>query len=470
MNAPANAPVSASSGIPADPPGGRRAVTVWGIGVAVYFVAVIFRTSLGVAGLDAADRFHVNASALATFSLLQLLVYAGMQIPVGLMVDRLGTKKVLTLGAVLFTVGQLGFALSPSYGTALAARALLGCGDAMTFISVLRLGTRWFPARRGPLMAQLAGLVGMAGNLVSTLVLAPVLHGVGWTAAFAGSAVAGLVVLVPLVLFLRDHPEGHGPAPRAVGAGAAGAAGVSGAAGASRGFVRRQIRESWAEPGTRLGLWVHFTTQFPAMVFLLLWGMPFLVEAQGLSRTTAGGLLTSVVASNMALGLVYGQIVGRRQSARIPLALGTVGLTALLWAAVLVHPGDRAPMWLLVTLCLVLGGCGPASMIGFDFARPANPAERQGTASGITNMGGFIASMTTLLTVGILLDATGDNYRIAFSTVFVLEAVGVLNILRLRPRALAREAARGRGSVPAQASEPVSRADALPEAAGREAS
>ncbi|MFD3777182.1 nitrate/nitrite transporter [Streptomyces sp. NPDC058612] len=426
---------SSSPQVVKDPPGGRRAVAVWSIGVAVYFVAVIFRTSLGVAGLDAADRFHVNASALSAFSLLQLLVYAGMQIPVGLMVDRLGTKKVLTLGAVLFTAGQLGFALSPSYGMALAARALLGCGDAMTFISVLRLGTRWFPARRAPLMAQLAGLVGMAGNLVSTLVLAPVLHGVGWVPAFAGSAVAGLVVLVPLVLFLRDHPEGYEPPPRErererePGKGA----------GASGGFVRRQITESWREPGTRLGLWVHFTTQFPAMVFLLLWGMPFLVEAQGLSRTTAGGLLTLVVASNMALGLVYGQLVGRRQSARLPLALGTVGLTATLWAAVLVHPGDRAPMWLLVTLCLVLGTCGPASMIGFDFARPANPAERQGTASGITNMGGFVATMTTLLAVGVLLDATGDNYRIAFSTVFALEALGVTRILRLRGRALARE-------------------------------
>ncbi|MET9319882.1 MFS transporter [Streptomyces sp. NPDC003038] len=432
-----------------DPPGGRKAVAVWSIGVAVYFVAVIFRTSLGVAGLDAADRFHVNASALATFSLLQLLVYAGMQIPVGLMVDRLGTKKVLTLGAVLFTAGQLGFALSPSYGMALAARALLGCGDALTFISVLRLGTRWFPARQGPLMAQLAGLVGMAGNLVSTLVLAPVLHGVGWVPAFAGSAVAGLIVLVPLVLFLRDHPEGHAPEPTARDGGGAG------------GFVRRQIAESWREPGTRLGLWVHFTTQFPAMVFLLLWGMPFLVEAQGLSRTTAGGLLTLVVASNMALGLVYGQIVGRRQSSRIPLALGTVGLTALLWAAVLVYPGDRAPMWLLVALCLVLGTCGPASMIGFDFARPANPAERQGTASGITNMGGFLASMTTLLVVGVLLDATGDNYRMAFSTVFVLQAVGIAQILRLRGRALSREGTL-RAPAPAPAAAPAAAAPPEP--------
>ncbi|MGW0773056.1 MFS transporter [Streptomyces sp. NPDC002835] len=410
--------------LPGDPPGGRRAAAVWGIGVAVYFVAVIFRTSLGVAGLDAADRFGVNASALSTFSILQLLVYAGMQIPVGLMVDRLGTKKVLTIGVVLFTVGQLGFALSPSYGTALAARALLGCGDAMTFISVLRLGSRWFPARRGPLIGQVAALFGMAGNLVSTLFIARMLHGMGWTATFAGSAAAGVLVLVLLSLFLSDHPEGHEPPP---------------ARHAGPAFVRKQIAASWREPGTRLGMWVHFTTQFPGMVFLLLWGMPFLVEAQGMSREGAGGLLTLVVLSNMLVGLVYGQVIARHHAARVPLALGTVGSTATLWAVTIAYPGGPAPMWLLVTLCTVLGACGPASMIGFDFARPANPPERQGTASGIVNMGGFIASMTTLLAVGLLLDATGGDYRIAFSSVFVLEALGVAQILRLRGRTARRE-------------------------------
>ncbi|MFJ4687747.1 nitrate/nitrite transporter [Streptomyces sp. NPDC088789] len=405
--------------MPGDPPGGRQAVAVWCIGVAVYFVAVIFRTSLGVAGLDAADRFDVNASALSTFSILQLLVYAGMQIPVGLLVDRLGTKKVLAIGAVLFTAGQLGFAFSPTYGTALASRALLGCGDAMTFISVLRLGTRWFPARRGPLIAQLAGLVGMAGNLVSTVALAPLLHGIGWTAAFAGSALAGVVVLVLLLLFLKDHPEGHEPEPVPH-------LGVA--------YVRRQIAASWREPGTRLGLWVHFTSQFPAMVFLLLWGLPFLVEAKGLSRGAAGGLLTLVVLSNMAVGLVYGQIIARHHGARLPLVLGTVAATAVLWALTLLWPGAQAPLWLLVVLCAVLGACGPASMIGFDFARPANPPQRQGTASGITNMGGFVASMTTLFAVGVLLDASGGDYGVAFSVVFLLQGLGVSQILRLRRR------------------------------------
>ncbi|MHC0429280.1 MFS transporter [Streptomyces sp. O3] len=403
-------------------------MAVWAIGVSVYFVAVTFRTSLGVAGLDAADRFQVNASALSTFSILQLLVYAGMQIPVGLLVDRLGTKRVLTLGIVLFTTGQLGFALSPSYEMALAARALLGCGDAMTFISVLRLGNRWFPARRGPLVAQLAGLIGMGGNLVSTLVLSRLLHEVGWTAAFVGSSAAGLFVLVLTLLFLRDHPGGRHAPPPAPSARERGA-----------GFVRRQIADAWREPGTRMGLWTHFTTQFPMMVFTLLWGMPYLVEAQGLSRTAAGELLTLTVLSGMAIGLVYGQVIARHHAARTPLAVGTVGVTALVWAVTLGYPADTAPMWLLVTLCVTLGTCGPASMIGFDFARPANPPERQGTASGIVNMGGFTASMTTLLAVGLLLDATGDDYRVAFSSVFVLQALGITQILRLRRRAALRE-------------------------------
>ncbi|MBY8880573.1 MFS transporter [Actinacidiphila acidipaludis] len=403
--------------LPGDPPGGRRAVLVWGVGTLVYLVAVVHRTSLGVAGIDAAARFHIGASALSTFSILQVLVYAGMQIPVGLMVDRLGTRRVLMLGAVLFTTGQLAFALSHSYGMALTARAILGCGDAMTFVSVLRLGSRWFPARRGPLVAQGAALFGVAGNLVSTVALSRLLHSAGWTPTFLGTALGGALVLVLVALFLRDHPEGYAPPP-AQHAGAA--------------YVRRQIADSWREPGTRLGMWTHFTTQFSGMVFLLLWGLPYLVEDQGLSRGAAGGLLTLVVVANMVFGMLFGQLIARHHGMRMPLTLTVIAATAAAWAVVLSWPGGQDPLWLLVVLCVVLGACGPGSMIGFDFARPANPPERFGTASGIVNIGGFTASMITLLAIGVLLDATGDDYRVAWSSVFVLQAVGTVQILRLR--------------------------------------
>ncbi|TKA11546.1 MFS transporter [Actinacidiphila oryziradicis] len=403
-----------------EPPGGRQAVAVWSIGTLVYTVAVVHRTSLGVAGIDAAARFHIGASALSTFSILQLLVYASMQIPVGLMVDRLGTKRVLTIGTVLFTAGQVGFALSHSYGVALAARAVLGCGDAMTFVSVLRLGSRWFPARRGPVIAQAAALFGVAGNLMSTVLLSRLLHSAGWTPTFLGTGLGGALVLVLVLLFMKDHPDGFEPAP---------------AEHPRSGYVKRQIVAAWREPGTRLGLWTHFTTQFSCTVFLLLWGLPYLVEGQGLSREAAGTMLTVVVLANMVFGMLFGQIIGRHHGARMPLTLGVIGCTAVSWAVVLGWPGEHAPLWLLGALCVVLGASGPASMIGFDFARPANPPERLGTASGIVNIGGFTASMITLFMIGVLLDATGGNYRVAWCTIFVLQAFGTVQILRLRRRA-----------------------------------
>ncbi|WP_259453106.1 MFS transporter [Streptomyces ginkgonis] len=414
----------AGSTAPADPPGGRRAVAVWTIAVAVYFVAVLLRTSLGVAGLDAADRFAVGASALSAFPILQLLVYAAMQIPVGVMVDRLGSRRVLILGLSLLITGQLGFAFAPTYGSALAARAVLGCGDAMTFLAVLRLGNRWFPAHRAPMMAQLTGLAGMTGNLTSTLVLSRVLEHCGWVTAFAGSALGGLLVLVPLLLFLRDQPPGRAPEPRPA---------------AGRGAVRRQIGAAWREPGTRLGMWTHFTTQCPAMVFLMLWGLPFLVESQGYARVTAGELLTLVVATSLLLGLPFGWLLSRRPGARLPVVLTVTAAVVAVWTTAIWWPADRTPGWLVILLCVVLGGCVPASTVGFDFARLANPPQRHGTASGIVNIGGFTASMLALLAVGLLLDATGDDYRIALSVVLGFVLLGVTRILRLHGRAVRRE-------------------------------
>ena len=76
----------------------RRAWLVWGVALAAYLLAIFHRSSLAVAGLAAADRFDISAAQLATFTMLQLLVYAGMQIPVGLLVDRYGPRSVMLTG------------------------------------------------------------------------------------------------------------------------------------------------------------------------------------------------------------------------------------------------------------------------------------------------------------------------------------------------------------------------------------
>ncbi|MEU9045123.1 MULTISPECIES: MFS transporter [unclassified Kitasatospora] len=432
------APVPVAVSAPA-PPGGRAAWLAWSVGVSVYVLAVIHRTSLGVAGLDAADRFGIGASALSTFSILQVLVYAAMQIPVGLLVDRFGPRRVLLLGVLLLSTGQLAFAFSSSFAPALASRAVLGCGDAMTFISVLRIAARWFPPARNPFVAQLTGLAGMGGNLVTTVVLAQALHSEGWTPTFAAIALLGVAVFALVALFLQEAPAAPvQPLDRSVD---------RPVDQRTRPGLRRQVLDCWREPGTRLGLWVHFTTQFPGNAFGLLWGLPYLVEAQGMSRAGAGGLLTLLVLSNMTCGFVFGRLLSASARARMPIVLTTITATALGWALVLAWPGGHPPTWLLVGIILVMGSNGPASLVGLDYARSRNPSERLGTASGIVNMGGFIGTMITLFGIGVLLDALSPDgagaysataFRWAFCWQYVPLAVGTAMILRLRRKVAAQ--------------------------------
>src|SRR5699024_2849843 len=108
---------------------------VWGIGAGVYVLAVFHRTSLGVAGPMAVQRFSLSAAQLGTFVVLQLGIYALMQVPTGILVDRFGPRKMLLAATSTMGLAQLAFALVDTYPLALLARGMLGCGDAMTYIS-----------------------------------------------------------------------------------------------------------------------------------------------------------------------------------------------------------------------------------------------------------------------------------------------------------------------------------------------
>ncbi len=413
----------------------RRAWTIWSVAISAYVVAVLQRTSLGVAGLDTARRFDVSASALASFAVLQLLVYAGLQVPVGLLLDRFGPRRLIAVGAFLMAGGQLLLALSDTVPLAVGGRVLVGAGDAMTFISVLRLVNAWLPARRVPLMTQATGLVGQLGQVLSAVPFVALLHGPGWTPAFLSVAGLGVLVGVLVVLVVRDSPTGGHRSVDALTVRQAAA----------------DLRTVWTHPGTRLGLWTHFTSQFSGTAFALLWGFPFLVSGESLPRQTASALFTLLVLAGLVAAPFVGVMVQRHPLRRSWLVLGIIGLNIATWTVVLAWPGP-APLWLVVLLVLTLALGGPGSMIAFDFARTFNPPNRLGTASGIVNVGGFVAALVTMLLVGVVLDAlhsgargayTLDEFRAALSVQYLVWAVGLAGIVRSRRQVRARMASEG---------------------------
>jgi sugar phosphate permease len=412
------------------PLGGRRAWMVLAAAVSVYILAVFHRTSLGVAGLIAAERFHISSAQLATFTMVQLFVYAAMQIPVGVLLDRVGAKKLLFTGVLLMTGGQFAFAFAITFGAGVAARVFVGMGDAMVFISLIQLVALWFPPARTAMVTQMTGVVGQIGAVAATAPLSAALHSVGWTRSFAAAASVGVLLGIVLIVVVRDSPyQDHHRDElkmRAVG---------------------RALKLAWAEPGTRLGLWSHFTVQFGATVFALLWGFPFLVSGQGLTAGAASGLLIVMTVTAVVTSPMVGAFVTRWPYSRSTLVLWIVGAIMAIWAVVLLWPG-RAPMWLLVVLVVVLAVGGPGSMVGFDLARTFNPPTRLGSASGIVNVGGFVASLSTVALIGIVLDRvapggpstyTLDSFRVAMSVQYVVWVIGLVQIRRFRRKARAAQ-------------------------------
>ncbi len=407
--------------------GGRRAYAVWGGAMAVYILGVFHRTSLGVAGLIAADRFHITAAQLATFTVVQLLVYAAMQVPVGVLLDRVGSRRMLLGGLLLMTAGQFWFAFAATFGVGLAARILIGGGDAMVFVSVIRIVALWFRVRQTPLLTQLTGQLGQLGAIAASFPLSAALHRFGWTPSFLVASGIGVVLAVGLAFVLKDSPfRGTPQEPIRVRA------------------VAATLRTTWGTPGTRLGLWSHFTSQFGMTVFTLLWGFPFLVRGQGLSEGTASVLLVLMTVSAMVTGPVLGGLVGRFPYHRSRLVLGIVGSIATVWAVVLVWPG-RAPLPLLVLLVVVTALGVPGSMVGFDVARTFNPQHRMGSALGVVNVGGFVASLLTMALIGVVLDRlapggpqdyTLDDFRIAMSVQFPFWGLGGFQVWRYRHKTL----------------------------------
>jgi MFS family permease len=400
-----------------------RAYLVWGVALVAYAVAVFHRASLGVAAVDAQDRFSAGASAISLFLVLQLAVYAGLQVPVGVALDRFGSRRMILAGALTMAAGQLVLALATDVPTAISARVLVGAGDAMTFISVLRVIGLWFAGGTVPLITQLTGIFGQLGSIAAAYPLVALLHGTSWRTTFLGAAATGVLVAVLVLVALRDAPPGTvRPAP------------------AGMAQMRRGLAATWREPGTRIGLYTHLVTQFSGTVFALLWGYPFLVVGEGRSPGTAAALLTLLVVVGMAVGPVLGRLCGRWPLRRSVLVFTILAATVTVWTVVLLWPG-RAPLPLLVVLVIVLGTNGPGSMIGFDYARTWNPAERLGSASGVVNVGGFVASLLTILAVGAVLDLLTpggstvyslDAFRAALSVQYVFWAIGLVGVLRHR--------------------------------------
>lgn len=405
----------------------RRSWFVFVVGVAAYVVAILQRSSLGVSGVVAVERFDITAAALSSLAVVQLIVYAAMQVPVGVLIDRWGPRRLLVIGLILISLGQGVLAIAPDLTIAVLGRVFVGIGDAGIFVSVLRLVNSWFSGRVVPQLSQWTGNIGQLGQVLSAVPFAWVLNDFGWESAYVAAAALGVLMVVVVIICISDRPKDVEAEPLT----------------ATWGESLDVLIDSLKRPGTRLGFWAHFVTQSSGTVFSLLWGYPFMVYALNIPESTAAVFLLIIVASGVVIGPILGVLTARFPLRRSNLVLGIVTLMAVAWTALLAWPGTP-PTWLLIVLLIVIGVGGPGSLIGFDFARTFNRSRALGSANGVVNVGGFLASFVMMFFIGLILDLLGhsasdpsdvytlSSFKVAFLVQYVVIGFGVIMLFLAR--------------------------------------
>lgn len=417
-----------------------KALLVWGTGVLLYTMAVTGRTSFGVASVEAMDQFHIDANQLAVFATLQLGTYSLAQIPVGLLVDRFGPRKLLIAGALIMGVGQVVLAFSGNYALALFARVLVGAGDATAFSSLMRLVPAWIPLRLTPLFSQLSGALGQFGQFLSAVPFMALLNTAGWTNAFLSFGAMGLLLALIAFVLIQDSPEDPSRKRPKQSQQQKGMSEKPAEGKASTGPRTMEVFASVVKDRVCWhGFFVHWVGLGTLVVFTMLWGLPIMTLGLEQSHGFAGMALTLATVGTVLAGPFVGIMSARVGQNRWTITLAGSGLAMLGWLW-LFAPAEHRGATATMVVVILMGVFAPVSNLGFDSVRERVPRQRLATGTGLANMGGWTAGMISAQIMGLSLSLTAPDgsyhwpdFRIAWVVVVVVWIFGVIGVLLTRP-------------------------------------
>lgn len=369
----------------------------WLVGSLFFFYAWILRVSPSVMVEELMRDFAVGGAVLGNLSALYFYGYAGMQIPVGLLLDRFGPRRLMTIAASVVAVACLMFAWSEGLAGASLMRFLIGAGCAFSLVGAMAVAGQWFPRERFALLAGLAMMFGMVGGVFGQAPLRLAVDASDWRTTMASVAVIGFGLALAAWLLVRDRQRGSG-----------------GVATVLQGLRRVGAnRETWLNAVAGLG------STGPLLAFAGLWGVPYLQAVYDIDRVTAGSV-TSVTFIGWGVGApLLGWLSDHIGNRRKPLIAGLV-LSAASLVAILYVPG--VPLWGVGALCFGIGFGGSAQIVCFALVREHNPPQLSGTAIGMVNALVTGAGALFQPMVGWLLDLGWDGALIDGARVYGIAA------------------------------------------------
>lgn len=372
------------------PPPVTLAWTVWGLGALLYLVGFYQRVAPAVIGDRLMAEFAIGGAALGNLSAFYFYSYVAMQVPTGIIADRWGPRRLLSVGAAVAAAGTVLFALAPTLAWASVGRLLIGASVAVAFVSMLKLATHWFAPRQFALASGMALFVGIMGGVFGGVPLRLLVDAFGWRPVMLVSAAVTAVLAVVIWWRVRDDPVERGfqsyrpPMP----------------GGTASHSVLRGLAEVFAYRNVWILLITPIGVSGAVLTFGGLWGVPYLRQVHGLDPRSAAAITSALLVSWAIGGPVLGAL-SERLGRRKPLHVAGCAVALVCWAVVALVP---LPLAGLVPVLLVGGFAAGNLIIGFAFNKESVPARLAGTASGVCNMGPLMGGMLLQPAVGWILD------------------------------------------------------------------
>lgn len=362
---------------------------IWALAAFFYFYEYLLRVSPSVMVSELMNAFHVEAAVLGLLVSFYFYAYAPMQLPVGLLIDRFGAKKLLTFAALVCGIGSILFGISSYFLEASIGRLLLGFGSSFAFVAMVYVCSHWFPKSKRALLVGLANSIGMLGAFCGQGPLGIALHKINWRVAMILLGIAGFL-LAFLIYFIveTDKPQPtHKNITKTLFAGLKSIC---------------KCRYTWINAVITLLFYV--TTS----AFADLWGVPFLQSAYHLSKQTAGFAISMIflgwLAGGPLIGLMSDRIRKRKQLIIICIIFTILSLLPVIYYT-------HLPLGILYTLLFFVGFFSAGELLNFTLATELNAPQVKGSAIAFTNCVVSFGSALIQPVVGIFLDKTWNGTK-----------------------------------------------------------
>jgi len=388
------------------------------------FVFGVLFVSLGLIVPDLMRDFSIEAQQIGLLIAVYSYTYALMQIPGGLLADRVGPRRVMSAFLVLGGLGTLLFSRAPNFGIGVVARALTALGVSVLYVNQVKVLRGWFRPEEFATAMGIGSSISTIGSLLGSPLLAASVTNLGWRTTYAGAGLLNMFMAIACWIIIRDR----NPAT---------AIGTERTDADTMPSIRQALKTVlWNRQFIYLFL-VALLAYGGLMGFYQAWGLPFLMQGYGLSRVTAAWLMSASWGISLFFAPLWGRLSDKRLHARKPVMLiGLVGTTLpVLLLATLAHRLDI--IHVAIILCLQ-GTLVSALLLPYTMVNELVPPSFSGVAAAGLNMGPYIGSGIYQAFSGFILgspasyaaDGTPIYTLAAYQSIFVPSVIaGVVAIL-----------------------------------------